>query len=186
MRVFMSAGYYLFLVSFYSLLGSYILKSGQPPFRIFALGNCANTLGFILGWGVGLAVERFFSSLAAGFAVAIVYLLFFVGLVIMPMAKVKFFTVERQTAQSDESALAHTNLVDDIQIQCNLAAKEYLLSPREKEILNYLVRGRSLPSIAKSMFLAESTIKTHVYHIYGKLGVHKREELISKIEVLKP
>jgi DNA-binding CsgD family transcriptional regulator len=186
MRVFMGAGYYLFLASFYTFLGSSILSSDRAPFRVFALGNCANTCGFLLGWGIGLAVDRFFSSWAAGFAVAIVYLLFFVGLFIMPTAKVKLFAAAKWMTQPNESVLGHGNLMDDIQALCTLAANEYLLSPREQEILNYLMRGRNLPSIAKSMFLAESTIKTHVNHIYRKLDVHKREELISQIELLKP
>jgi DNA-binding CsgD family transcriptional regulator len=186
MRVFMSAGYYLFLVSFYSFLGSYILKSDGPPFRIFALGNCANTLGFVLGWGIGLIVEQFFSSLAAGLAVAIVYMLFFVGLFVMPTIKVSFFTTEEQEEVLDEQPASNTNLMDDIQIQCGLATAEFSLSPREEEILNYLMRARNLPSIAKEMIVSENTVKTHVNHIYGKIGVHKREDLVAKVERLRP
>lgn len=53
------------------------------------------------------------------------------------------------------------------------------LSNREKQILELVSQGKSNSGIAEKLFLSESTVKTHVYKIYKKLKVHKRQEVIN-------
>lgn len=48
------------------------------------------------------------------------------------------------------------------------------LSPREREILAFLARGESNKEIARSLDLAESTVKIHVQGILRKLGLSSR------------
>jgi ATP/maltotriose-dependent transcriptional regulator MalT len=50
------------------------------------------------------------------------------------------------------------------------------LSPREREVYDLLVQGRSNREIAHTLFISESTTKVHVRHIFEKLGVHTRAE----------
>jgi predicted ATPase/DNA-binding CsgD family transcriptional regulator len=50
------------------------------------------------------------------------------------------------------------------------------LSPREREVLCLLAGGRTYPQIAGTLFLSPATIRTHVQHIYAKLGVQSRHE----------
>jgi ATP/maltotriose-dependent transcriptional regulator MalT len=50
------------------------------------------------------------------------------------------------------------------------------LSPRECEVFELVVQGRTNPEIAKTLFISESTAKVHVRHILEKLGVHSRAE----------
>lgn len=61
-------------------------------------------------------------------------------------------------------------------------AQKYRLTPREVEVLSYLLKGRSLPSIAERLFVTAGTVKTHALHIYRKVGVASREELIDAFE----
>jgi DNA-binding CsgD family transcriptional regulator len=56
------------------------------------------------------------------------------------------------------------------------------LTKRETEILSYLGRGHSIVYIAEKLFISESTVRTHVKHIYAKLGIHSREELFALID----
>ncbi|GAB3677624.1 response regulator transcription factor [Actinocorallia lasiicapitis] len=53
------------------------------------------------------------------------------------------------------------------------------LSPREIEILGLLARGRSNRELAKELFISEATVKTHLVHIYGKLGVETRTAAVT-------
>jgi DNA-binding NarL/FixJ family response regulator len=52
------------------------------------------------------------------------------------------------------------------------------LSPRELEIYACLVQGLSNREIGRRLFIAPSTVKIHVRHVYDKLGVRSRRALI--------
>jgi DNA-binding NarL/FixJ family response regulator len=53
------------------------------------------------------------------------------------------------------------------------------LTQRETEILHLLVQGKTLPAIQAELVIADGTARTHITHIYEKLGVHSRPELMS-------
>jgi DNA-binding NarL/FixJ family response regulator len=50
------------------------------------------------------------------------------------------------------------------------------LSHRERQVLTLVCDGRTNAEIAEALFLAESTIKSHMASIFTKLGVHSRKE----------
>ena len=52
------------------------------------------------------------------------------------------------------------------------------LSPRELEIYKYLLKGLDYFSIANELGIQKSTIKTHILHLYEKLLVSSRQELL--------
>lgn len=53
------------------------------------------------------------------------------------------------------------------------------LTPREIQLLGLLATGMSNRAIAKQTFISEATVKTHLVHIYEKLGVDNRTAAIS-------
>jgi two-component system, NarL family, nitrate/nitrite response regulator NarL len=55
-----------------------------------------------------------------------------------------------------------------------------VLSPREREVLKLIAAGRSIPAIAKELYLAPSTVKTHVQRLYEKLGVSDRAAAVAE------
>ncbi|MDR0513857.1 MAG: LuxR C-terminal-related transcriptional regulator [Coriobacteriaceae bacterium] len=69
---------------------------------------------------------------------------------------------------------------------CTRISKEYGLSLREEEVLLLLARHQSLALIEKELFIANGTVKAHIRHIYGKLGIHTRKELLEKLGVSPP
>ena len=66
--------------------------------------------------------------------------------------------------------------------RCRELTERCGLSGREAEILAYLARGRSQPYIREELVLSKNTVATHVKHIYQKLNVHSRQELIDLFE----
>ncbi|WP_180326584.1 helix-turn-helix transcriptional regulator [Raoultibacter phocaeensis] len=66
--------------------------------------------------------------------------------------------------------------------QCEHLAEQLDLSPRERQILEYLAKGRSQPYIRDELILSKNTVATHVKHIYQKLGVHSRQEVLGLFE----
>ena len=59
------------------------------------------------------------------------------------------------------------------------------LTPREQDVLALLARGRSAPFIAEALSISPSTVKGHVRHLYAKLGVSSKQELLSALERAK-
>ncbi|MFC5724409.1 response regulator [Streptomyces gamaensis] len=53
------------------------------------------------------------------------------------------------------------------------------LSPRESEILGLLAEGLPNRQISRRLFISEATVKTHLVHIYGKLGVDSRTAAVA-------
>ncbi len=50
------------------------------------------------------------------------------------------------------------------------------LTEREREVLEFLIKGRSNKEIASSLFISEETVKSHLKTLYGKLQVRDRTE----------
>ena len=53
------------------------------------------------------------------------------------------------------------------------------LTQREQEILKLIAAGKSLPEIAKELYLGLTTVKTHAQHLYDKLGVSDRAAAVA-------
>ncbi|MGO1060629.1 response regulator [Planococcus sp. FY231025] len=51
-----------------------------------------------------------------------------------------------------------------------------LLTPREKEVLAELTKGKSNREIASALFVTEKTVKTHISNIFTKLEVQDRTQ----------
>lgn len=67
-------------------------------------------------------------------------------------------------------------------MRCDAVAEHYGLSPRERDVFDLLVRGRSIDYIAQNLTISFNTAKSHIRHIYVKTDVHSRQELIDLID----
>ncbi len=53
------------------------------------------------------------------------------------------------------------------------------LSQRELEVLALIARGATNREAARQLFISEATVKTHLLHVYAKLGVNDRAAAVS-------
>ncbi|WP_308445941.1 response regulator transcription factor [Brachybacterium atlanticum] len=75
-----------------------------------------------------------------------------------------------------EAAAGRSVLSPEVQqlLVRRMAEPRTALSPRETEILEVLATGATNREAAKRLFISESTVKTHLVHLYEKLGVESR------------
>jgi DNA-binding NarL/FixJ family response regulator len=78
---------------------------------------------------------------------------------------------ERDIVLSDTSASLSTTF--------HLASGEQL-SERELEVLRLMARGASNQVISAQLVITVGTVKSHINHILGKLGVHNRTEAVAR------
>ena len=63
----------------------------------------------------------------------------------------------------------------------NIHQNQYGLSPREKDILQWLVKGYSYKMIAENASISPETVKTHLKNVYKKLHVNCATEAVAKV-----
>jgi two-component system, NarL family, nitrate/nitrite response regulator NarL len=65
------------------------------------------------------------------------------------------------------------------QVRQHAHSQTPLLSEREQQILRLIADGKSVPNMAKELYLAQTTIKTHIRRLYEKLGVSDRGAAVA-------
>ena len=53
-------------------------------------------------------------------------------------------------------------------------------------MLEQLARGRDLAFMEEKFVLSRNTVKMHIKHVYEKLGVHSKQEVIDLVESARP
>ena len=53
-----------------------------------------------------------------------------------------------------------------------------ILTPREKEIFNLLIKNQSTRDIAKTLGISEKTVRNHISNVIQKLGVDSRIQAV--------
>jgi len=97
-----------------------------------------------------------------------------VAILLIPLVRQEYRLVELMSTPSIES---------DIDKVLGSISSEFKLSGRESEILGLLAKGYAADTIAKRLVISTYTVQTHVQHIYTKMGIHKRSELLEYISI---
>lgn len=69
-------------------------------------------------------------------------------------------------------------LVDQIRLRRDTPV--VTLSERERQVLTGFAAGKSIPALARELFLEPSTVKTHTQRLYEKLGVSDRAAAVAE------
>ena len=192
-----------FLIVFLFLaLADVARHSPYHPMLVFSVGWAAYTLPFMAGklLGDGLVVLDARTGLAMS---AVVWVLVLVMLFVLDEAALgnrlvftelnapddgdtlagRIGAVQLELNEQERAAAARP--ADIMSLRCDAVSEQYGLTPREHEILEMLVRGRSKAHIAEAFLISENTVRGHVKHIYAKLDVHGKQELLDKVEAAR-
>lgn len=152
-------------------LRSIIAANRLPQAKSWATGRYPQLAGLVLGWAVGYGMLLTDDALKALLPVVCV------GLVVAIVAMLTRYVWKF----SDAGGTAHVS-EETVESVHDAITLRYRLSPREREVMELLVRGYSTERIGKDLHISYHTVKTHVYHIYQKVGVHAQQELIDLVE----
>lgn len=143
-----------------------------------------NSLLNLIGWGLSIAGITFFvifGAVTGGLFIEVIAPVFLVGIGLLiywlkPDFKSIAFRTKEQIGYAKVLGASKLPGVDTF-----LAEP---LSVREIEVLNLINNGFSNAQIASRLTVAQSTVKTHINNIYGKLGVQTRVQAINKARAL--
>jgi DNA-binding NarL/FixJ family response regulator len=79
-------------------------------------------------------------------------------------------------AAASPNAFAATDLADAMRRRLTPTGPQ--LTPREREVLELLADGLPVASIARRLYISESTAKTHISKVYEKLGAANRAQAL--------
>ena len=185
--VFLHAGASAFTLLMYFLVaavGSRNLLGGITT-AAFAMG--ASWCGI----GIGALVSQAIGSITAGDVDGILWASAFItfGFMFYNFVVLKKFSFESAIQGIGPVAPAAIEPIGDaagdmpsLEDNCRTVAERFGLTNRESEVLELLARGRTSPVIQEKLFLSHNTVKTHVRHIYTKMGIHSQQELIDIVE----
>lgn len=160
----------LFEILLTMYMGVLTRRGYVPPATAFALSCGAIRLGIVLGNGTALIYER-----VPGLGPDLVRPTF--ALLVLMLAALLVSMVRQEYAIDDLTRSPHSD--SELALVVESVAEEFRLSAREREILALVGRGYTASGVAETLVISPHTVNTHIQHIYAKLGIHKRSELIS-------
>lgn len=136
------------------------------------------TNAIIKGFGIDVVESGVYTSIAfAGLLVLLAALLVLL-MKIQADRHSKVVNVSGLPLETPVSPQANVRQYDGVLAQIRT---RYGLTPREEDMILYLLSGYSRQKIAQELFIAESTVKSHINNLYKKLGIHKRDDLLDMV-----
>ncbi len=129
----------------------------------------AGVLGERREWGVATL-----ATLLLGVALAVVLLLY-----IRVNDQIR---QQEQSRTADETGPPENRSYEEIYAAFLTAVEGYAVSERELEVAWLLYRGYTNRQIGEELYIAETTVKKHVSHIYQKLNVGCRKEFRAYVQ----
>jgi len=165
---------FVFFVALVWLFCTFLGQGCADGTRRFIVGLFANQAGQALGslgyLGLVAAVGSSASALLPA-SLGTVYVLL--------LAALAFFA---NAGRAKRSVAAANALAVEPAVLLSSLAEGHRLTAREVEIGVLVAEGRSRAAIAEALVVSQETVKSHTKHLYQKLSVHSRDELMRLLE----
>ena len=163
----------LVVMLLWAMLADIAHRSTLPPLAVFGFGWTAYSLPFPLGHALGalFTLDEATVSLIS----VIVYLLAMASVFLLDE---RDFSRNRVFADLEQQPVSPA-LFDALGHACAELGREAGLTDREGQIMQLICQGRSKGYIAENLCISENTVRSHARHLYAKLGVHSKQELLD-------
>ena len=155
-------------IAFLGVMASIRQSFGEHYFKFVCVAFALKDAIYVVGTNVRMMLPPLYGNLLC------VCLL--VGFIIFAIF-VFLFQVLRDSNHENASVSILDSLISSL-------SENYDLTARELDVVRLLLQGRSYASIGQKLFISTSTVKTHVNHIFTKMDVSSRDELIDMLNPL--
>lgn len=135
----------------------------------------AGLLSYKMGWAVGVLSTATLPSMGLSWAGTVVVTVSFLALVVLST-----ISLVRNYKDTDDALAAEPEY--GYESACRIVGERYGLTNRENDVLLLLAKGRTASYMARDLVLSESTVRTHIAHIYKKMKINSQQELLDEIE----
>ena len=173
--------YIAFALFALAMIATVAWRYDVPSTRLFACAR-ASSEGAMFA---GILLQRWcqtsgaLDNEATLWVIALVGVLAIVGCVVLWHSEravgADWGTMGVDAASGTHTPSAHERVI----ARCEELAARFDLTAREKEILTLLAQGMEPAQVEQTLIFSHNTLKTHLRHIYAKLGVHTREEAMA-------
>lgn len=165
----------LLTVMLYARFAFMASRKKNNPATVFALGVGATDAGFVLGMLAGESPTV--SAWPLDLTLGIAYIVVLGGFLATGV-------FQRKDIGSEDNAQFATAIDsrNDLKRELEAISAKYGLTAREEEVLGQLLHGKSASAVAADLFLSKNTVRSHIAHLYQKMDVHTRDELIELID----
>ena len=132
--------------------------------------------GFAIGWICFRLLRYSILSSCPGTDVA----LSFVAAIIAVSVPI-YSIMQKKVNVAREPLLSMRLESSDLNVVCQDISKQYHLTKREAEVFALLAAGYGRQYVSEKLVISEGTARTHIKHIYRKLNVHSKEELLDLV-----
>lgn len=173
---------------FWSLIIQSLDSLDLPPFRIIGVGGGVYAISSFIWVAAAHNVAdiggAFITLVAYGGAIALMLYTYRESRLDTSEPRVTpsgLGDIEGLNSCAENVSESAAKITDSITERCDVLAAQYRLTPRETEVFKLLAQGRTRAYIQEELVLSVSTVKTHVSHIYAKLGVHDRQGMMDLV-----
>lgn len=167
------AGTILFEMFILTSFARICLAARQSPWRVFGFGGAVMQASLLLAFFLGLFLANGAGTWLSAISLGLVFAFILAGSFDIPGKSLAEGAVPTSGVRVEQ---------DTSSGRCERFARRYGLSARETEVLALIARGRSVQAAADELFVAHSTVKTHIGHIYEKTGVSNRQDLLKMLD----
>ena len=176
--------YVWFTIFVLLMLANIAFRFEVPSLRLFAIARASSEIAIF----AGIFVRRF---LMAGDLLENPTLLigFALGGIVFVLVCALVWTSEKSV--NGDWGASGISLADRLHVpgprerfmaRCDEVAAQHGLTAREAEIMALIAQRKSRAEIEQKLFLSQNTVKTHVRHLYAKLGATSKTDVIALFE----
>ena len=171
--------YVAFALFALAMIANLVWRFAVPSDRVFAFARASSETAML----AGILLRRALSSAGALDSQATLWLIALIGMAAIVGCVLLWHSERSVTSDWGVMGIDPTSGMrlpsprERALARCEELASEHGLTPREAEVLALIAQGSQPSDVERALYLSHNTLKTHLRHVYAKLGVHSMEEL---------